>query len=82
MFTNGIRSAAIPPPHELEIPANPPPPTHTFRRLLIAGLTRQQAGNLTARTVGLTAVRSGWSPAEIQGLCFLRHLVEHERIRS
>jgi len=43
-------------------------------RLLRAGCTPLEAGNLSALAVGLGPVASGWSILEIERLRFLQHL--------
>ncbi len=55
-------------------------PRAIYRRLLIAGLTPTEAGNVTAVAVGLPPVESGWSVREIERLRFLRYLVDEGRV--
>jgi len=52
------------------------------RGLRVAGLDATQAANLTARLVGLRAAKTGWSLREIEGLLFIRSLVESGRLHS
>ena len=52
-------------------------------RYLIAHAFRPaEAGNLTAYLHGLAPVEGGWTVDEIEGLLFVRHLVEHQRLTS
>jgi hypothetical protein len=53
-----------------------------YGRLRLCGLTEAQAGNLTARATGLSLGRRTWRLEEIQGLLFLRALVEDGRLDS
>lgn len=57
-------------------------PAVTYRRLGSKGFRSDEAGNLTAYLHGLPPVRSGWALREIEGLLFLRDLVERGRIGS
>jgi hypothetical protein len=47
-----------------------------YRRLRVCGLTEAQAGDLTARTLGLRTTRLPWRLEQIQRLLFIRSLVE------
>jgi hypothetical protein len=51
-----------------------------FRHLRGAGLTDAQAGDLTARATGLRITSRPWRLQEIQGLLFLRSLVDGDRL--
>lgn len=53
-----------------------------LHQLLRAGCTPKEAWNLYAVAVGLKPVTTGWKPAEIERLKFLRHLVETGRLAS
>ena len=52
----------------------------TFRRLQLAGLTPDEAGNLTAHLTGLRVTGAPWTVREIERLVFLRTLVERGRL--
>jgi hypothetical protein len=54
----------------------------TYRRLQMAGLTTIEAANLTAHLSGLPIEGQKWTINEIQGLLFVRSLVESGRIAS
>jgi hypothetical protein len=54
----------------------------TFRRLRLAGLTPDEAGNLTAHLAGLRVAGAPWTVREIERLVFLRTLVERGRLTS
>jgi len=54
----------------------------TFRRLQLAGLTPDEAGNLTAHLTGLRVTGAPWTVREIERVVFLRTLVERGRITS
>jgi hypothetical protein len=56
-------------------------PKATYRRLGSLGLSRVEAGNLTAFMSGLRPSRSGWTIEQIDRLLFLRYLVATGRIR-
>jgi hypothetical protein len=55
------------------------PTRWTYYGLRRAGLSREEAGNLTARLAGIGPVRGGWSVTEIERLRFLRWLADAER---
>jgi hypothetical protein len=57
-------------------------PAVTYRLLGSKGFRPDEAGNLTAYLHGIPPVRSGWALHEIEGLLFLRDLVERGRIGS
>jgi hypothetical protein len=57
-------------------------PRVTYRRLRMAGLTTAQAGNLTAHMSGLRIARSGWTLQEVEGLLFVRSMVDTGRMGS
>ena len=59
-----------------------PPVRSTYRRLRMVGLSASEAGNLTAHLNGLRVAEHPWSPEEIEGLLFIRALVEGGRIPS
>ncbi len=69
-----------------EAPAEPvrqsAPVLTTYRRLLAAGLSTIEAGNLTAHLAGLHVTGAGWTPHEIEGMLFVRHLVEAGHLGS
>lgn len=52
----------------------------TFRRLQLAGLTPDEAGNLTAHLTGLRVAGAPWTVREIERVVFLRILVERGRL--
>jgi hypothetical protein len=52
----------------------------TVRRLQLAGLTADEAANLTARLAGLRVGRSPWTVREVERLLFIRILVERGRL--
>jgi hypothetical protein len=56
------------------------PVAMTFRRLQQRGLSAAEAGNLTARLVGLQIVRTAWTTHEIEHVIFLRTLVVEGRL--
>lgn len=41
-----------------------------FRRLLLAGFTREEAGNLIAKLMGLGVTDKGWTPHELIRLLY------------
>ena len=53
----------------------------TYRGLRRMGWSEGEAGNLAAHLAGLTASRKGWQIREIEGLLFIRALVERGRIQ-
>jgi hypothetical protein len=63
-----------------EIRRQPQDPRTMVRALVIGGCSPAEAGNLTAFSHGLRPTATGWTPAEIQHLLFLRSLVERGRI--
>ena len=52
----------------------------TYQRLRMVGLTATEAGNLTAHLNGIHTAEQGWTTSEIEGLLFLRALVDLGRI--
>ena len=54
----------------------------TYGRLLSAGLSVAEAGNLTARLAGLHATGRPWTVEEVERLLFIGSLVDAGRIRS
>jgi hypothetical protein len=58
------------------------PAATTYRRLRLAGLTAREAGTLVARLNGLEPVAGGWRVSEVEGLLFVRALVQAGRLRS
>ena len=56
------------------------PARRTFNRLRMAGLSTDEASNLTAHLAGLRIGRQPWTVAEIERLRFLRSLVESGRL--
>jgi len=56
------------------------PARRTFDRLRMAGLSTDEAANLTAHLAGLRIGRRPWTVAEIERLRFLRSLVETGRL--
>jgi hypothetical protein len=54
----------------------------TYQRLRMVGLTTTEAGNLTAHLNGLRVAVQPWTLREIEGLLFIRALVELGRIPS
>jgi hypothetical protein len=63
----------------------PEPParsaTELFRGLLRSGLSPDQAGNLTARLLGLSIGRSrAWTVHELEHIVFLRTLADSGRL--
>jgi hypothetical protein len=73
-----------PPPRSAEVLGDPlePFPENgesagaVYRRLRGYGLTESEAGDLTARSLGLRPSRRPWQLCEIQRLLFLRSLVD------
>jgi hypothetical protein len=59
-----------------------PAPRATYRSLGSRGLAPAEAGNLTAFLHGLRPAVGGWTVREINGLLFLRSLVERGRLPS
>ncbi|HEY7523330.1 MAG TPA: hypothetical protein VH720_06705 [Candidatus Limnocylindrales bacterium] len=56
-------------------------PSALFRGLLARGLSADEAGNLTARLLGLDVVlRRAWTVHEIEHLVFLRSLAASGRL--
>lgn len=55
-------------------------PRAIHRRLIMAGMTPTEAGNITAVAVGLQPVPGGWTIREIERVRFLTYLAEHGRI--
>ena len=51
------------------------------RRLQQGGFSTGEASNLTARLVGLPAVRTGWNLRQVEHLLFLRSIVETGRLQ-
>jgi hypothetical protein len=58
------------------------PAAATYRRLRLAGLTAREAGSLVAHLHGLEPAATGWRLAEVEGLLFVRALVQSGRLRS
>lgn len=52
----------------------------TYRGLRRMGWSEHEAGNLAAHLAGLTASRRGWTLREVEGLLFIRTLVERGRL--
>jgi hypothetical protein len=48
----------------------------------MVGLSAEEAGNLTAHLNGLRVAERGWTLPEIEGVLFLRALVDLGRIPS
>jgi hypothetical protein len=43
-----------------------------YRRFMMAGYTREQAGNLIAKLMGLEVSKKGWTVRELQYIDFIR----------
>lgn len=48
-----------------------------YRRLIMAGFTPKEAGNLTASLLGLKSGKEGWKIKEIIDLLFLYEINDH-----
>ena len=64
------------------MPATSPSARSIQLQLLRRGLSPVEAANVTALSVGLRPVDSGWSIGQIERLRFLRYLVERGRLTS
>ena len=53
----------------------------TYRGLRRMGWSEAEAGNMAAHLAGLAATSKGWHIRELEGLLFIRALVERGRIR-
>jgi hypothetical protein len=51
-----------------------------YRGLVAMGWSIDEAGNLAAHLAGLDSARKGWKMAEVEGLMFIRSLVEDGRL--
>ena len=60
--------------------ANPEAVRHAYRGLVAMGWSIAEAGNLAAHLAGLEITRRGWRIGEVEGLMFIRSLVEEGRI--
>jgi hypothetical protein len=58
------------------------PAAEIYRRLRLAGLTAREAGSLVAHLAGLEPAITGWRLAEIEGLLFVRAMVQAGKLRS
>ena len=58
------------------------PAASTYRRLRVAGFTDREASSLIARLNGIEPAASGWRLAEVEGLLFVRAMVQAGRLRS
>lgn len=54
----------------------------TFDHLRTAGLSVDEAGNLTAKLHGLRVAEQSWTVREVERLMFIRALVDLRRIGS
>jgi hypothetical protein len=81
-FHQSTRSAVESPAEHPPAAVATVPARRTFNRLRMAGLSTDEAGNLTAHLAGLRIARQPWTVAEIERLRFLRSLVETGRLSS
>lgn len=50
-----------------------------YRKLIFNGYTKEEAGNLVARLMGLDPAEKGWTVRELQYLRFLEYLDKQEK---
>jgi hypothetical protein len=60
--------------------AEPEAVRHAYRGLLAMGWTTAEAGNLAAHLAGLEITRRDWAIAEVEGLMFIRSIVQDGRL--
>ena len=61
--------------------ADPEAVRHAYRGLVAMGWTVAEAGNLAAHLAGLEITRRNWAIGEVEGLMFIRSLVEDGRLK-
>lgn len=47
-----------------------------YRRLILAGYSKEEAGNLIAKLLGLAAAKKGWTTKELMDMLFLKDISE------
>jgi hypothetical protein len=60
--------------------AEPEAVRHAYRGLVAMGWTIAEAGNMAAHLAGLEITRKDWRIAEVEGLMFIRSLVQDGRL--
>jgi hypothetical protein len=60
--------------------AEPEAVRHAYRGLVARGWTVAEAGNLAAHLAGLDITRKSWGISEVEGLMFIRSLVQDGRL--
>jgi hypothetical protein len=60
--------------------AEPEAVRHAYRGLVAMGWSLAEAGNLAAHLAGLDITRRGWQIGEVEGLMFIRSLVQDGRL--